>query len=68
MEMEELKDIGFYAVTMLAAGGEMTDLTDDQRLELRELLKKWLEEITKELVTASMTDSWGDVRASPKVR
>jgi len=68
MEREELKTIGSYVMTSLAEGGSLYVLNNDQRLELRELLKKWLAELAKEPITASMPDSWGDVRASSKVR
>jgi len=68
MKKEELKTIGSYVMKLMSEGGSLYVLSDDQRLELRELLKKWLAELAKEPITASMPDSWGDVRASFKVR
>lgn len=68
MNQDELKLIGYYVLVLLAEKGDISLLSDDQRIELRELLKTLLDEITKEPVTVSMPDSWGDIRASSKIR
>ena len=40
----------------------MTVLTDAERLELRDLLKKWVAEVEEEPITLRVSSSWGDVR------
>ena len=61
MENEELRMIGFY-VERLAAERNSTVLNNDERFELRELLKKWLAEVEEEPITVEAPSSWGDVR------
>ncbi len=58
LEKEEFRRIGIYT-ERLAAGLRMTD---GQRLELRELLKKWLAEVEAEPITMGVPSAWGDVR------
>ena len=61
MEKEELRRIGFYT-EKLAARLKMTLLIDGERLELHDLLKKWLAEVEEEAITQRVPSSWGDVR------
>ena len=42
MKKEEVRKISFYVDRVEAAGGNVTVLTDAERLELRDLLKKWV--------------------------
>jgi len=46
----------------LAAERNTTVLNNDERFELRELLKKWLAEVEEEPITVEAPSSWGDVR------
>ncbi len=48
MEKEELRRIGLYRDKLMAAGLNTTVLTDAERLDLSELLKKWLAEVEEE--------------------
>ena len=61
VEKAELRRIGFYT-ERAAAGSRMTLLTDGERLDLRELLKKWLAEVEEEPSSVRVPSSWGDVR------
>jgi len=45
-----------------AAGGNVTVLTHAERLELRDLLKKWGAEELAEPLGVSVPAEWGDVR------
>ena len=47
---------------MEAAGGNTTVLTDAERLELRDLLKRWAAEELAEPLAVSAPAEWGDVR------
>ena len=58
MEKGELRRIGTYT-ERLAAGSMMTY---EQRLEMRELLEKWLAEEEEGLTKMRIPSSWGDVR------
>lgn len=62
MEKEELRRISFYADRVAAAGGNVTVLTDAERLELRDLLERWGAEELAEPLTVSVPAEWGDVR------
>ncbi len=52
MEKDELRRIGFYTERPVAAL-RITLLAGGERLELRELLKKWLAEVEEEPIIHS---------------
>ena len=62
MEKEELRRIGLYRDKLMAAGLNTTVLTDAERFDLSELLKKWLAEVEEEPIIVRFLSSWGDVR------
>ena len=62
MEKEELRRIGLYRDKLMAEGLNTTVLTEAERLELSELLKKWLVEVEEEPIIVRFPSSWGDVR------
>jgi len=58
----EIRRIGLYVNRLEAAALNETVLTEMERLELRDLLKKWMAELEEEPSTVSTPSSWGDVR------
>lgn len=60
VQKEELRRIGVYTESLTEL--RLTLLTDAERLDLRELLKKWLAEVEEKPITVKVSSSWGDVR------
>lgn len=60
VQKEELRRIGTYTERLTVL--RLTLLTDADRLDLRELLKKWLAEVAEKPIPVKVSSSWGDVR------